>query len=65
MRLLVGVATAAVFHGLLFGVGLMLLPRAASPAPAPAEVDVDVDLLARPEPLDRPPAVAPPSTPAP
>ena len=42
MRLLVGVATAAVFHGLVFGAGLLLLPRQAVPAPAPAQVDVDV-----------------------
>jgi protein TonB len=63
MRLLVGVATATIVHGLVFGLGLLLLPRQAVPAPAPAQVDVDV-VAARPEPIDRPPAPAAPVAPS-
>ncbi len=63
MRLLVGVATAAIVHGLVFGLGLLLLPRQAVPAPAPAQVDVDV-VAARPEPIDRRPAAAAPVAPS-
>jgi periplasmic protein TonB len=65
MRLLVGVATAALFHGVLLGMGLVLLPRQAVPASA-APVAVDVEVVpARPVPVDVPWASAPGLTPAP
>ena len=53
MRLLVGVATAAVFHGLVLGAGLLLLPRHAVPAPARAPSQVDVDVVAARSGADR------------
>jgi len=63
MRLAMGLAGALLLHGVVFGVGLALLPREVR-RPVPVRM-VDVDVLpARPDPVTAAPPPAPPPAPS-
>lgn len=63
MRLAIGLAGALLLHGVVFGVGLALLPREVRRPVAVAVVDVDV-VPARPDPVTAAPPPVPPPAPA-